>query len=210
MPLLSRVVSSIGRSPVLHRTVRLLINWVDISASALKGLDVKPGERILDVGCGIGMNGSFSGRGIRYVGIDLDHRMLRYAARRHHQGAFLQVRIPRLPFRSKSFDKALVVNVFHHLSDEEAGGLCQELERLVTGLILIVDADPEVSNPFQKFLLSLDPGKNFRGLQGRVGQISPHLKVLKTKRVTTPSGSVRLYFLSATAKNLVDSRPPVE
>ena len=138
-------------------------------------------------------------RGAVYVGTDISLTVLAYAARRNQGGAFAVARVPRLPFQDHSFHKALVVNVCHHLSDTEVDGLCAELARLVRGPIVLVDADPETSNWFQRLLLSLDPGQNFCGRDHRVRQISRTLVVTGHRSFSTPTHSVSLYLIEATA-----------
>src|SRR5215813_15502185 len=75
-------------------------------------LDMQPGERLLDVGCGSGMGAGLT-QGT-YVGIDMEMTYLRFARNRlRHQPryTFMAMSVLDLAFRDASFDKAMMLNV---------------------------------------------------------------------------------------------------
>lgn len=104
----------------------------------LARLDVRPGELLLDAGCGEGRHcfGALE-RGARVVGIDLDRSSLRAGARPlaaragrlGRLGAMLQADAFRLPFRSESFDRVICAEVMEHVHDFR--GAARELARVV-------------------------------------------------------------------------------
>ena len=103
----------------------------------LERLEVKPGERLLDAGCGEGRHcfGALE-RGAHVVGLDLDFPSLRAAAgglrNRGKQlgqlGAMLQGNTFALPFRDESFDKVICSEVMEHVHDYRAAA--RELARV--------------------------------------------------------------------------------
>jgi SAM-dependent methyltransferase len=103
----------------------------------LERLDVRPGELLLDAGCGEGRHcfGALE-RGARVVGIDLDEASLRagsgaLASRGQELGrlsAMLQADAFRLPFRSETFDRVICAEVMEHVHDFR--GAARELARV--------------------------------------------------------------------------------
>jgi SAM-dependent methyltransferase len=104
----------------------------------LERLDVRPGQRLLDVGCGEGRHcfGALE-RGARVVGLDLDRDALRRAAAplraRARElggaGAMLCGDAFRLPFPDASFDRVICAEVMEHVHDYAAAA--RELARVV-------------------------------------------------------------------------------
>jgi ubiquinone/menaquinone biosynthesis C-methylase UbiE len=75
-------------------------------------LDPKPGERILDIGCGAGNHlAIFKKMGLDVNGIDASGYMIQRANQRLGQGCFLEVGMAEsLPYEDNSFDLAVFVN----------------------------------------------------------------------------------------------------
>ena len=103
----------------------------------LERLDVRPGHRLLDAGCGEGRHcfGSLS-RGASVVGLDLDFDAMRDASkslkRRGREqgrlGAMLQGDAFHLPFANGSFDRIICSEVMEHVHDYR--GAARELARV--------------------------------------------------------------------------------
>ena len=113
-----------------------------------EALDAKPGERILDVGCGpgfyvaelldeVGAEGSV-------VGIDGSGAMLAVAAHRcerHSNVAFHEADVLALPVEDASFDRALCVQVLEYVQDVQAA--LAEMYRVLRpgGRLVVWDVD---------------------------------------------------------------------
>ncbi len=90
-------------------------------------LDVQPGARLLDVGCGAGNDvqdlARLVGPSGRVVGIDSSATMLQQARTRtadaHLPVEFLQGDAYQLPFEDNTFDSCLSSRVFKHLTSPE-------------------------------------------------------------------------------------------
>jgi len=103
----------------------------------LERLRLRPGERLLDAGCGEGRHcfGALS-RGARVVGLDLDLASLQAAsgalrsraAELGSLGAMLQGNAFQLPFRDETFDKVICAEVMEHVHDYPAAA--RELARV--------------------------------------------------------------------------------
>jgi ubiquinone/menaquinone biosynthesis C-methylase UbiE len=126
-------------------------------------LDIQPGERLLDVGCGAGMGaGLTSGT---YVGIDNELTYLRFARKRlKHLSthSFLSMSALELGFADDTFDKAMMLNVVHHLDEEMLDRFFTELSRVVKNRVFVLDHAPERDNLISGWLVSMDRGAYMR------------------------------------------------
>ena len=112
----------------------------------LERLRVRPGDRVLDAGCGEGRHcfGVLE-RGARVVGLDLDLESLRLPSRRLRRragelgslGEMLRGNTFRLPFRDGSFDRVICSEVMEHVHDYRAAA--RELARVTRpgGLVAV-------------------------------------------------------------------------
>jgi SAM-dependent methyltransferase len=111
-------------------------------------LDPRPGERILDCGCGIGFHLLLlqAWRGVAPSGIDADVGRLRKADREGARSKVAGAALPRLPFRDGTFDKVLASEVLEHLPDDRAA-LAELFRVLKPGGILAISV-PHARYPF--------------------------------------------------------------
>lgn len=93
----------------------------------LDGLDLRPGERVLEVGCGVGAvleQLATAEPGLELVGIDLAPEQVATARRRlDERGIRAELAVAdaiRLPFPDASFDRVVMVWVVEHLPDPAA------------------------------------------------------------------------------------------
>jgi ubiquinone/menaquinone biosynthesis C-methylase UbiE len=117
---------------------RSLIGW----------LDPRPGDRILDVGCGDGFyDAEIARRGSRVVGIDINGKRLAVAEKRHASDrvALHFMDAQEMAFEDESFDKVVSFCVIEHFEHDERV-LAHVRRVLKPGGRLFLSAD-SLSNP---------------------------------------------------------------
>lgn len=83
----------------------------------------RPGESVLDLGCGTGALFGLMPEGVDYVGVDLDESYVA-AARARYGGRAEFLHGDATTYRpEREFDLALAYGVLHHLDDGQARGL---------------------------------------------------------------------------------------
>ena len=105
----------------LHLADRLHIGSEErIRREFLTGFKLKPGARILEVGCGTAANRTFLPSESSYIGLDHSQRMLRRAQKICSEaglvGHFVRADALRLPLDSGTMDFALAMGVIQHLA----------------------------------------------------------------------------------------------
>lgn len=150
----------IGDRRVFHST-RKPMYWGTLSRVE-SALALRPGERLLDIGCGTGMFAPCA-PGL-YLGIDTALESLRFAHARFAGGQrhFAVMSAGALALRPDSFDKALIANVAHHLTEAELDGLLCGVRAAVRGTVVLLDLALDIANPVERLLLRYDRGEHVR------------------------------------------------
>lgn len=95
-----------------RRECSLILNW----------LDARPGESILDIGCGDGSyTAQVARRGARVLGIDIHPRWLPFAQRHrsNERCSFAHMNAEEMPLAAGSFDRVLSLCVIEHFGRDE-------------------------------------------------------------------------------------------
>ncbi|MEV6679121.1 methyltransferase domain-containing protein [Streptomyces erythrochromogenes] len=104
-------------------------------AAAVTEFGLRPGDRVLDAGCGtgraLGALRAAVGPGGTVLGVDLTPQMLAAARRagRAAEGALLLADVARLPLRDEALDAVFAAGLVAHLPDPAAN--LRELSRVV-------------------------------------------------------------------------------
>jgi len=174
--------------------VRFLLNGTRALREVEATLAAKPGESVLDLGCGCGwMCRAVPGS---YLGIDQDSGYIRFA--RRHWGSprrrFETLRLEDLPVDAR-FDGAVMASVLHHLSDAEANDVLGRLAQVVGRRLVVLDLDPEQSRGIQSFFLALDRGRHIRPAAQQRALLERHFRVVEQRgfRNTTHLGVHTLF-----------------
>lgn len=123
-------------------------------------LALRPGERLLDVGCGSGTQLLAARRqhsAVEAVGVDIDARILgiarRKAARTGLPVWLVRAGAQALPFPDGCFDVAVSTLTFHHLPTDAKRRVLQEVHRVLRpdGRFLVADFGPADSPSLRLF-----------------------------------------------------------
>lgn len=125
------------------------------------------GERVLDVGCGVGACLRDVPDGVDYVGIDLSTRYIEMARAKYgERGKFIDADVASIDASSLgTFDRAFSHGVLHHLSDEVAAHVMNLVRRVVRPGGLYVTLDPcylPDQSAMARYLIANDRGKYVR------------------------------------------------
>lgn len=129
------------------------------------------GERILDIGCGIGASLRYLPDTVNYVGVDIcDAYIAKARARYGHRGKFICSDVTALDADALgSFDRSFSFGVLHHLSDDMAAQAIGILRRVVKPGGSFVSIDPcyvPGQHIIAKLLIDNDRGEHVRDVVG--------------------------------------------
>jgi len=132
-------------------------------AEAISHMNIKPADRVLDLGIGTGVSLNYYPRGCRIIGIDLSSGMLRECLkkiqqRRHGNTMLVRTNALQLPFADDSFDHVFISHVISVVSDPYR--LVQEAQRVARcGARIVIVNHFQSTNRFiamvEKFLCPL-------------------------------------------------------
>lgn len=135
--------------------------WRPVARDIIDHFGLKPGDKVLDVGCGKGFlvkDLMLECEGLEVFGIDISLYALMNAPAevigRLHLGT-----AERLPFPDGSFDCVLSLNTIHNLDRARCGKALQEIQRLSNGRAFVqVDSyrTPEQKEIFESWVLTAE------------------------------------------------------
>jgi ubiquinone/menaquinone biosynthesis C-methylase UbiE len=133
--------------------------WVPVARDIVAHYDLKPGQRVLDIGCAKGfLVKDLVGvcPGLEAFGLDVS----RYALMNCEPEAVGRLHLGdarSLPFPDKSFDVVLAINTLHNLERPDLIGALREIERVaIRGKFVQVDSyrTPEERAIFESWVLT--------------------------------------------------------
>ncbi|MGA1823325.1 MAG: class I SAM-dependent methyltransferase [bacterium] len=106
--------------------------WATVAEKMVEHYELKPGDRVLDVGCGKGFLLYDFTRivpGIRVAGIDISDYALENA-KQEVKPVLKHAHAKQLPFEDDSFDFIVSINTLHNLYCHELDSALREIERV--------------------------------------------------------------------------------
>ncbi len=115
-------------------------------------VEIEPGAKVLDVGCGTGtMLKKLAGKtDLDGYGTDLSEEMISEAREKCPQMSFTLASCDNLPFENQAFDCLISCMAFHHFSNRD--GFAREAARITKAGGLLYIADPRFPWPVRKIL----------------------------------------------------------
>ena len=145
-------------------------------------LDLVPGRRVLDAGCGVGWGSELLRRAgaASVVGVDISDEALADARRRAPECEFVPGDLRKLPFADGEFDAVVCMEALEHTDD--VSGTLDQLARVLRpdGVLLVSSPNPgvyEAGNPFHLHELTADE------LHHELGARFPHTRLLRQYRL---------------------------
>ena len=114
--------------------------WLSVARDLIKFFDLKPGSRVLDVGCGKGFlvyDLMKEGKPIDAYGIDISQ----YAIKNSPSSIRIKLKqgtAENLPYDDKSFDMVVSINTLHNLPRDGVIRALREIERVSRGKSYVV------------------------------------------------------------------------
>ena len=188
----------------------LLTGWLGMGANrsnsrmVIELAKVKPGDSVLDVGCGTGSltltAKSFAGPGGKVYGIDAAPEMIEVAKKKASRYGlevdFKVGLIEALDFPEATFDKVISRLVIHHLPDDLKRRGFAEILRVLKpgGHLLIADFSPP-TNPLLNHILSALVGSHM--MQTDIRRLPELLESAGFEEISSgPTRSIILAFVS--------------
>lgn len=143
----------------------------------------RPGERVLDLGCGTGEIVEFLSEQ-KYVGFDPNASYIEAArARFGHLGEFSLGSVSDPPVLSRGFDVAIAIGVLHHLDDPRADALIDLARVQLRPGGRLVTLDPVFvagQHPVARALARWDRGRYVRSPREYAGLAGGHFESVQT------------------------------
>ena len=136
--------------------------WQPVAQEIINHYELKPGMRVLDVGCGKGFlvnDLMMKCRGLEAFGLDISLYALLHAPLYKTIGRLHLGSAERLPFPENSFDLVVSINTLHNLPREKVIQALQEIERLAPGRgYVVVDSyrTEEEKRIFENWVLTAE------------------------------------------------------
>ena len=198
---MQQLLDQVSQTPRLWNILRWLVEAGFRGEHQVIARELQPfadrHRRFLDFGCGTGQFASdFPAE--RYVGMDLTRPYVQYAGT-SRPGSFSVMDGTALGLADTSFDAALVLGVFHHLSDGLVRASIDELRRVLKpGATLVVIEDvppPTIWNLPGHLMHWLDRGDHIRSDADYRALFAPHFAVQRSYHMRSGICDYGVYVL---------------
>ncbi|MEW6675094.1 MAG: class I SAM-dependent methyltransferase [Nitrospirota bacterium] len=143
------------------------------------------GDKVLDIGCGIGDILEFLPHDVEYTGFDINQKYINYAIKKYSdRGSFLCKKVSKDAINSLStFDIVMANGVLHHLTDDEAIELFKLAKTALkpSGRLITLDGCyTKEQSLLARFILSIDRGKHVRSQKDYLklaSKVFPNIKI---------------------------------
>jgi SAM-dependent methyltransferase len=167
----TRGIRAILSLPIVYRAFQQAVGSSRVSRQLCTYMQLRPGLRVLDIGCGPGRLVEFL-PDVEYVGLDLSESYIAAARKRYGaRGArFFVSRAEDLDADVLGeFDVVVAKGLLHHIDDDEAAHFFDVAARILVPAGRTVTLDnaytPDMSR-VARFVISRDRGQNVRPPEG--------------------------------------------
>jgi cyclopropane fatty-acyl-phospholipid synthase-like methyltransferase len=184
----------LGKSGI-YQTFQDIVGAGKVRQFIVKELELKPGCKILDIGCGTADILEHLPEDAQYTGFDpnekyIDHAQKRFKGRGHFYCGMISKEtlknksIEYEEFAREKFNIILALGVLHHLNDDEVCSLFELVKNLLLpkGVFLSFDGCyTDNQSPIARLMLDMDRGKFVRTEDGYLQLAEEHFNKLEHK-----------------------------
>lgn len=180
------ILAKILDTPFFYNLTQVVLS-MDFPSVAKKIIKEYPHEAIFEIGCGPGKFMKYINPK-KYLGIDMNESYIKYAKKNFETKSikFMSLNALNIPKMKDSFDLIIVMNVTHHLTNQEIEYILKTLKRnVIFKRLLIFDGKPDIG-PLGKILEYLDQGNNFRETDQLARLVKKYFKIERAETVRKP------------------------
>lgn len=196
--------------------LRLALRRYDLFGRLLRHIELEPGDKVLDLGCGsarLAMTVKSRHPHVHVVGLDADADILQVARHNIREASYdvrlVQAMADATPFADNTFDAVVSSLLFHHLPTATKHRTLREMRRIVKpgGTLYVLDwgpPHPTLTGPrklllriaflavqlFDGFATTTD---NVRGLLPEFMEKAGFICVVEPECIPTAGGSLSIY-----------------
>ena len=151
--------------PGIYQISQQLFGHQPTELAFAKWFGCPSGLKILDVGCGTGIDAKKFQTASKYVGLDPNPDYIATAKKMYGNfGQFYNVSVSQIEsLKLEQFDVIMMKGVIHHLKDDEIHNSLRIVSKLLSSTGKFISIDPvyiQRQRPLARFLVSLDRGTN--------------------------------------------------
>jgi len=157
------------------------------SDQAKKYFNLKPGSKVLDIGCGSGALLNYLPKGVEYHGFDMQEEYIEFAKSKFGDaGNFYLERVGEVlrPEWKGTFDAINADGILHHLTDADCKKLLETAIYYLKedGYMITIDTlKHKDQSKLERWLVSRDRGQNVKFPEEFVELVKPYFKKVETE-----------------------------
>ncbi len=205
-------VRAVLSSPLIYESFQRLVGGTEMRERCLDLLDIKAGQRVLDVGCGPAYYVK-NLPSVEYFGFDTNARYIEHAQKKFgDRGTFrCEVFSEDSATGLGKFDRVLLMGLLHHLTDQECHDLLSLIGRVLApgGVVLALDTVVHDGQTwFERKLALGDRGEHVREGAGFEALGRAHFETVDG-RLAEPSWVPAVHFIMKLSSPLRKDNAPL-